>query len=38
MADTPAQTTFIVASDRDALMLEKLAGMEQAHRGAGASP
>ena len=31
MADTPAKTTFIVATDRDALVLEKLAGIEQAH-------
>jgi hypothetical protein len=30
MATTPPRTTFIVATDRDALMLEKLAGMEQA--------
>jgi hypothetical protein len=33
MADTPAKTTFIVATDRDALVLEKLAGIEQALEG-----
>jgi hypothetical protein len=33
MTDMPARTTFIVASDRDALMLEKLAGIEQAIEG-----
>ena len=30
MAQPPARTTFIVAADRDAVILEKLAGMEQA--------
>ena len=33
MADTHARTTFIVAADRDALILEKLAGMEEAVQG-----
>ena len=33
MADTPAKTTCIVATDRDALILEKLAGIEHAVEG-----
>ena len=31
--ETPPRTTFIVATDRDALLLEKLTGMEQAIEG-----
>ena len=33
MTTTPARTTFIVAADRDALILEKLAGIEEALQG-----
>ena len=33
MTDTHARTTFIVAADRDALILEKLAGIEEGLQG-----